>query len=152
MLSLKETSVLHVLLKLSSYFGKRYGFPSQKTIVRLCDEWFGVEMSRRTLNRVLASLEAKGFFERVRRISKKPDGSLWLRSTLYKLKSAAFSWIWGLKTFLKSTKSLFAVTKMAHNPSQGGRSSTPCGQLGILIARIVPEGGPAGIFIDPSPT
>lgn len=118
MLTKKETSVLHVLLKLGSFFGKRYVFPTQKTIVRLSANWSLAKMSRRTLNRVLASLEEKGFIERVRRHSKKSTGELWLRSTLYKLRLKAFEWCWRMKGFLNEIWGIIAVPRMAHNLSE----------------------------------
>jgi len=121
-----ELAVWHVLLRYMSYYGKRYGFPSQATIVRKCEKWYGVQMCRRTLNRVLASLEAKGFFVRTCRHSKKSTGELWLRSTLYTLCSKSFSFLDKMQRVAKGFLNLLAVPKMAqYSSSSEGRSLSP---------------------------
>lgn len=132
MLTELESSVWRVLLRFASYYGKKYAFPKQETIVRKCEKWFGVQMSRRTVNRVLASLEAKGFFVRVRRHSKKSTGELWLRSTLYKLSSRTFAELGRLGKLVSGFFESFAVPKMAQYFSfQKGRSLSPVDNLGI---------------------
>lgn len=146
MLSSKETSVLRVLLKLSSYFGKRYSFAAQKTIVRLCEEWYGEKMCRRTLNRVLASLEVKGFFGRTRRHLKKPSGELLLRSTLYKLCSKAFGWLWSLKGFFNEVAGGFAVTKVAQHFSLRKEDHPHPVDNWVRDDNLLPKGAPSAVF------
>jgi len=81
----KYDAVLFTITGTCRTFNKGYCYPSQEHIIRLARKYHKVEMSRRTLNRILKKLEFDGVIERVRRHTHKADGSLWLRSTLYKL-------------------------------------------------------------------
>lgn len=88
----KYDAVLYTITGICRANGKGYCFPSQNHILHLVKKYHRVEMSRRTLNRVLKRLEGDGWITRVRRHTKRADGSLWLRSTLYKLCGKVKEW------------------------------------------------------------
>ena len=88
----KYDAVLYTITGVCRNHGAGYCFPTQEHIRQLVKKYHRVEMSRRTLNRVLKRLEGDGWIKRVRRHTKKPDGSLWLRSTLYKLLGKVKEW------------------------------------------------------------
>lgn len=113
MLKQKESSVMHVLFKLCAWVGKAYVFPSQRRIVKLSSKWFGVGMSRRTLNRVMSSLETGHFLERVKRHQKGPGGKMIFHSTLYKLKGRAFNLVADQRSWSEKFFGVFRVPKMA---------------------------------------
>ena len=131
MLSQKESAVMRVLLKLCAWVGKAYVFPSQMTIVSKSAKWCGVRMSRRTLNRVLGSLESSSYFQRTRRHQRSSSGNLVFHSTLYKLQSRAFNEVaasgaWAAKFFR-----VFRVPKMAQY-----RQSATAGYLSPVDKRV----------------
>jgi DNA-binding MarR family transcriptional regulator len=76
-----------ILQLLAAYCGhsrKPYTFPSQQTILNTLRQRYRLHISRRTLNRRLAHLEAAGMITRLRRHKRdQPSGRLLLRSTLY---------------------------------------------------------------------
>lgn len=113
MLRQKESSVMHVLFKLCAWVGKAYVFPSQRRIVKLSLKWCGVGMSRRTLNRVMSSLETGHFLERVKRHQKGPSGEMIFHSTLYKLKGRAFNLLADQRSWSEKFFRVFRVPKMA---------------------------------------
>jgi hypothetical protein len=71
-------------------YGKAYCYPSQETLLRLVEEYHGVKMCRRTLNRVLRWLVDHRYIERVRRHRAGPDGKILFATTLYLLKKKIF--------------------------------------------------------------
>jgi len=78
-------AVIYTLTGTCRTYNKGYCFPTQEHITRLVKKFHTVSLSRRHLNRILKRIEEDGLIERVRRHSHKKDGSLWLRSTLYKI-------------------------------------------------------------------
>jgi hypothetical protein len=88
----KSDAVLFTITGVCRTYNKGYCYPTQKHILYLVRKYHKIEMSRRTLNRILKKLESDGWIERIRRHTKKNDGSLWLRSTLYKLLGKVREW------------------------------------------------------------
>jgi len=109
----KGSAVLYALFGVAKAHSKHYCYPSQKHIMYLTKKYEKVSMSRRTLNRVIKKLEDEGYIERLRRHTKKKDGSLWLRSTLYKLKGKAYRWLGVLRRWINGFLGLSAVPKLA---------------------------------------
>lgn len=124
MIESKEQSVMRVIFKLCAWVGKGYVFPSQARIVKLCGKWCGVKMSRRTLNRVLSTLEGEHYLERTRRHRRGPDNQLIFHSTLYKLRARAWNWAYGVGAWSSHLFGVFRVPKLAQY-----QSSTPTGYL-----------------------
>jgi hypothetical protein len=148
---------LRVLFKLAAWVGKAYVFPTQRKLVKLSGKWCGVEMSRRTLNRVLRSLEDAQYLERVRRHRKTSTGALELHSTLYKLKGRAFNLVYSGKVWGEKIFRVFRVPKMAQYPStterhlhfarsvvdnleRGGSKGGAAGPLSLTDILAVPNG------------
>jgi len=65
--------------------GKKYCFPSQETLLRLLRKFYGIERSRRTLNRWLTDIESSGYIRRKRRIRRDPRIGIVFQSTLYRI-------------------------------------------------------------------
>ncbi len=131
-LSKREDAALRVLTNLAARHGKRYVFPSQATIVRLCKKRFSVTVSRRHLNRVLASLESQNYFERKRRHCRTSTGSISFHSTLYILRAGAFNFWGGLARSARWFFDSFRVPRVAqYIPSPKGGSVSPVDNLGI---------------------
>jgi DNA-binding HxlR family transcriptional regulator len=115
----KGSAVLYALFGVAKAHGKGYCYPSQTHILHLTQKYEKISMSRRTLNRVLKKLETEGYIERVRRHTKTKSGSLWLRSTLYKLQKRAYKWLGVLRSWVNRFLSPFAVPNVAqHNSSK----------------------------------
>ena len=112
-LSQKSSAVMRVMFKLCSWVGKGYAFPSQRKIVTLCEKWCGVDMSKRTLNRVLSQLEEDCFINRTRRHCRGTDGQMVFHSTLYKLGGKAYNWAHELGTWSGRLFQVFRVPKLA---------------------------------------
>ena len=93
-----DDCILRVIIGLSRFYNRFYCFPAQKTIITLLSEREGVSISSATLNRHLDVLEADGFFERVRRFDQRTRE---FRSTLYKLRPLALSYLKRMGSFLK---------------------------------------------------
>ncbi|MDX8399979.1 MAG: hypothetical protein R8K20_06995 [Gallionellaceae bacterium] len=105
----RQARILCVLKYLSDLYGKTKVFPSQDKILTLINRWYGLAMSRRTLNRDLNSMEVLGLFKRRRRLS-------WSKfsSTMYLITKTGVKW-WSAfqKAFGFFNKN--RVPNMAHN-------------------------------------
>jgi len=118
----KGSAVLYALFGVAKAHGKGYCYPSQAHILHLTRKYEKISMSRRTLNRVLKKLESRGYIERVRRHTKTKAGSLWLRSTLYKLQKRAYKWLGVLRSWVNHFLSPSAVPNVAqYNSSKEER-------------------------------
>lgn len=114
----RECAILGTLVGVSKTYGKKYCYPSQKTILRLVSKYHGFEFSRRTLNRDLKELEVDGFIRRVRRLTERGIHGGRFSSTLYKFTHKAFKYLFGLGKWVEGVFSSFRVPKLAHNKSQ----------------------------------
>ncbi len=65
------------------YYGKRYIYPTQKTMLKWLKDSCGITISIRTLNRDLRKLEDQGRLPRTRRITREPGEGIKFRSTMY---------------------------------------------------------------------
>jgi phosphoglycolate phosphatase-like HAD superfamily hydrolase len=114
----RSSAILGTLVGVSKTYGKKYCYPSQKTILRLLAKYHGFEFSRRTLNRDLKELEVNGFIKRLRRLTEKGIHAGRFSSTLYKFTHKAFKYLFGLGKWVEGVFSSFRVPKVAHNKSQ----------------------------------
>ena len=83
-------AVVETISSVCSKHGKAYCYPSQVTILRLLNEYHGIQISRRTLNRVLRWLEDHRYFKRTRRHREGSDGKILFATTMYELKKKLF--------------------------------------------------------------
>ncbi|RLC84245.1 MAG: hypothetical protein DRJ03_14815 [Chloroflexi bacterium] len=104
-----DLAIIYTIQGLISTTGKNYCWPSQAKLLYLLKEFYGVVISRRTLNYHLRRLEDQGFISRIRRIKRRPDGTLSLSTSLYFLGKKALRL---LKNFARKT---WHIVK--HNPS-----------------------------------
>ena len=83
-------ATIETISSVCSKYGKAYCYPSQLTILRLVKEYHDVDISLRTLNRVLRWLEDHKYFKRTRRHRAGPDGRILFATTMYELKKKLF--------------------------------------------------------------
>jgi len=142
-----EEGILLTLGELGRRSGKGYCYPSQAKILGLLRRFYGVRRSRRSLNRALKRLEELGFFQRIRRHKRGIDGTLVLRSTLYKFKGKLYRYM-GLA--LRSSLRFFSVFRVpfsAHNLGRTDQVSIKLAGLPVSIpVDTSQKGGPSGIF------
>ena len=87
---------------------RSYAYPTQNTLCVLLQRHYGVVISRRTLCRWLASLEAAGYIRRIRRIRRGYGGRPEFTSTLYILPAKARNLI---RRLARSTAALWQWAK-----------------------------------------
>ena len=102
-------AVAETISSVCSKYGKAYCYPSQLTILRLVNEYHDIEISRRTLNRVLSWLEVHGYFKRTRRHRAGPDGRILFATTMYKLKKKLFMRLNSMKKWVERVSSPLRV-------------------------------------------
>lgn len=121
----KNQAVLYSLLAVAKHHQKKYCYPSQEKLIELANKFYKVQMSRRTLNRVLAELEDLRLIERIRRHREGKDGRILFSTTLYKFKGKAFNYLIALTKRLQDLFSFFRVPKWAQyrTPQSLGFSS-----------------------------
>lgn len=83
-------AVAETLSSVCSKYEKAYCYPSQKTILRLLNEFHDINICRRTLNHLLRWLEDHGYFKRTRRHREGRDGKMIFATTMYELKKKLF--------------------------------------------------------------
>jgi hypothetical protein len=147
-----EVAIIRTLAGVGLSHKKPYCYPSQVTILGLLDQYHGLSMSRRTLNRHLKVLEVCGFFERVRRHRKGADGKILFNSTLYKFKGKLFRFMASLGHQAASFFRVFRVPWMAQHQSTPGQGFSPClPGRGVSPGPGGKSGGPPGVVNSNSP-
>ena len=111
-------AVAETLSSVCSKYGKAYCYPSQETILKLVDEYHGIEISRRTLNRVLFWLEDHGYFKRTRRHRAGPNGRILFATTMYELKKKLFIRLNSIKKWADRVSSPLRVPLRSQYKSQ----------------------------------
>lgn len=79
----RKLAILAVLKKLADINGKRHSFPAQETILKKLEQFHGITMSRRTLNRDLDELRDSGAVQSYRRTRPVPGQGRRYTSTAY---------------------------------------------------------------------
>lgn len=127
-------AVAETLSSVCSKYGKAYCYPSQLTIMRLVGEYHGIEISRRTLNRVLRWLEDHGYFKRTRRHRAGPDGRILFATTMYELKKKLFIRLNSIKKWVDRVSSPLRVPLRSQYRSRRKNEilSGNCGTVEIL--------------------
>ena len=111
-------AVAETLSSVCSKYGKVYCYPSQLTIMRLVKDYHDIEISRRTLNRVLRWLEDHGYFSRTKRHRAGPDGRMLFGTTMYKLKKKLFIRLNSIKKWVDRVSSPLRVPLRSQYKSQ----------------------------------
>jgi DNA-binding transcriptional ArsR family regulator len=144
----KGSAVLYALFGVAKKYDKGYCYPTQNHIVHLVQKYEKISMSRRTLCRVLKKLEEQGYIKRQRRHTHRSDGSLWLRSTLYRLKKRAYIFLGQLRSLVSRLLAPFAVPKMAQYSSQSEKEifNEVTGNVEILLNSAL-KGRPPPVFL-----
>jgi DNA-binding HxlR family transcriptional regulator len=102
-------AVAETLSSVCSKYGKAYCYPSQLTILRLVKDYHDIDISRRTLNRVLRWLEDHGYFKRTRRHRAGSDGKILFATTMYELKKKLFIRLNSIKKWVDRVSSPLRV-------------------------------------------
>lgn len=113
MVKSQSEAILMTLIGVAKCHKKQYCFVSQARQLELLKRFHSWNISRRTLNRRLRELENEGYFVRIRRHIKAPNGELILRSTLYKLLPKLRNWAYKLGLWVAKVFRVFAVPKWA---------------------------------------
>ena len=132
-------AVLYTLLAVAKFHRKPYCYPSQKHMCKLALQFYKVQISRRTLNRILKKLEQSKLIERIRRHREGKDGKILFSSTLYKFKGKAFNYLIALGKRVQDLFCFFRVPKWAQYrtpKSLGFSSAKGCGSNSGLSEKI----------------
>ena len=115
---MSSLQLLHTLYAVAAKYGKSYCNPSQEKLLELLKRHYGISISRRTLNRWLASLEGE-YIERTRRHVRGTDGRIHFQSTLYRFSKKALRLLRKIAYPLRNLLN-FSVCHPWHNncPSQ----------------------------------
>lgn len=106
-------AVLYTLLAVAKCHKKPYCYPSQGYICKLVKDFYKIDISRRTLNRILKKMEQSRLIERIRRHREGSDGKILFSTTLYKFKGKAFNFLIALDKRMKDLFGFFRVPKWA---------------------------------------
>lgn len=128
-------AVAETISSVCSRYGKAYCYPSQLTILRLVKEYHDIEISLRTLNRVLRWLEDHGYFKRTRRHRAAPNGRMLFGTTLYELKKKLFIRLNSIKKWADRVSSPLRVPLRAKYKSQRKNEifKEGCGNVDTLL-------------------
>ena len=107
--------IVSTLQSIADKYKRKYCYPSQKTLLRILNGKYNLNISLRTLNRVLKELSDSGLIQRIRRHRKDRILGYVFKSTCYYVQAASHKFRF-LKERLKSLTLLFyRVPKMAVN-------------------------------------
>jgi len=127
-------AVAETISSVCSKYGKAYCYPSQLTILRLVREYHDIDISVRTLNRVLRWLEDHRYFKRTRRHRAGPNGRILFATTMYELKKKLFIRLNSIKKWADRVSAPLRVPLRAKYKSHRKNeiSSAYSGNVGIL--------------------
>lgn len=111
-------AVAETISSVCSKYGKAYCYPSQLTILRLVKEYHDIDISLRTLNRVLRWLEDHAYFKRTRRHRAGPNGRILFATTMYELKKKLFIRLNSIKKWVDRVSSPLRVPLRSKYKSQ----------------------------------
>lgn len=137
-------AVVETISSVCSKYGKAYCYPSQLTILRLVKEYHGIDISVRTLNRILRWLEDHGFFKRTRRHRAGPDGRMLFGTTMYELKKKLFIRLNSIKKWVDRVSSPLRVPIRSGYKSRRKNeiSSNASALCGIPVETVIEGKGP----------
>lgn len=111
-----ERRIVFTLARLNGHFGKHYNFASQAKILQLLQRWFGITMSRRTLNRHFNALQQSLYIRRTRRHEYQRKRGMMFRSTLYHVGARYYGEL--TRHLLDLRKTLLAAGASSRVPEQ----------------------------------
>lgn len=137
-------AVVETISSVCSKYGKAYCYPSQLTILRLVKEYHGIDISVRTLNRILRWLEDHGYFKRTRRHRAGPDGRMLFGTTMYELKKKLFIRLNSIKKWVDRVSSPLRVPIRSGYKSRRKNeiSSNASALCGISVETVIEGKGP----------
>lgn len=143
-------AVAETISSVCSKYGKAYCYPSQLTILRLVKEYHDIDISLRTLNRVLRWLEDHRYFKRTRRHRAGPDGRILFATTMYALKKKLFIRLNSIKKWAERVSLPLRVPLRSKYKSQRKNeiSTEASGDVGMVLKSVI-KGG-ASLNLDPS--
>ena len=142
----QKEAIVQTLFRVALKYSKAYCYPSQQRILGLLLKYRKLQISRRTLNRRLAELEAEGYFSRVRRHRAGDRGGMVFNSTLYKLGGRAFNWMYALARQANLFFSFYRVPKLAQYMFTTAGDLSSCGKPAVLTSQAFLEGTPSAVF------
>jgi len=134
-------AILGCLTYIANFHGIRgYCFPSQQTIVDKLSRWYGVKLSRSTLNRDLRQMEDNGLLKRVRRHRARTGGGIEFNSTLYKFTRRGFRWLKAMRNIIFSTVFSRVSNLAQYIPSLQDKEDCTAVQPPEAQAKLAPDG------------
>ena len=139
-LSKKAIFPLKVLLRLNKFYGKKYCFPSQNTILKHLKEMCSHGICRRQLNYDLKNMVFHGLIRRIRRHRRTKTRGMEFRSTLYEISRLGYNLLfrcgdvtWGFVKGLMNTENQkvakkekpCAINPWTHDFSHKNKDLTP---------------------------
>lgn len=135
-----DLSLVMILAGLAGHYNKHYCYPTQDKICSLLKRYYGRFMSRRTVNRHLAGLEAAGWIRRRRRHQLDKVRGWVFRSTLYTITNKARRCLGALRGFIGGLT----------GPTRSRSAPEPCANNGtIFYSSSNNHGGSAPSGTDP---
>ena len=113
----RQNAIVQIFLAICGKYKHLYCWPSQKTLLLQLDKFYQIKICRRTLCYDLEKMEAEGFFERIKRITKERIKTGRFTSTLYTLKQKTFKLASRLAKSFNRLLSSCRVQTLAHHKS-----------------------------------
>lgn len=111
------SSILSILHKLNGKYGKLYCYPSQRKILELLEEFYGIKISIATLNRWLRKMEDAGLIVRQHRHRWSSVMGWEFRSTLYMIAVKGYHFL--ARLGVPVWKQIRALTRKALEAGEG---------------------------------
>lgn len=145
-------AVAETISSVCSKYGKAYCYPSQLTILRLVKEYHDIDISLRTLNRVLRWLEDHAYFKRTRRHRAGPNGRILFATTMYELKKKLFIRLNSIKKWVDRVSSPLRVPLRSKYKSRKKNeiSTEASGDVEKMWKTVIKGGAPP--VLDPATT
>lgn len=134
-------AVIIAIAKVSKKHKKFYGFPTQKKLQGLVNEYHGFDVSERTIRRDVKELKDDRFLDVTRRTRKDVGEKRVFTSNLYKLKKKAFIWLDSLGKLSDDLFKHFHRPKMANNQLLQKRASSLALASSVIKRRAVGKDG-----------
>jgi len=127
-------------LKVLAYFMATYRhpwcIPSQRKILECLRKYHKINISKRTLNRILRWLVAYRYITRIKRHYRGNDGMMIFRSTCYVLRGKMIGWLGKMKSFLTRILDFLRVPSVAQYSI---KTETMYSSVAVLQSHVSPK-------------
>lgn len=134
-------AVVNTLYQIQKKYNKQYCYPSRETIKRYLLQYYNLNLSIRTISRIISEIKKRGIFKVESRSPKVMWGRVTFLSNMYISTRKTYETIRGTLCNLLTPKQFLCGTKVSHNHSYKKRSD--------LIYAFNSPGGTQGGCKDP---